>query len=55
MLFRSAGERQNLRRACEAADVDLGELLRSVGVNVDPNTLDGLTKEQWRLAKTKLG
>jgi hypothetical protein len=51
------GEKQNLKRAVAARPgADMGALLELVGATgVDPETLDGLTKQQWKAAKNKMG
>ena len=50
----TTAEKQHLRQKAARAGVDLSMALTAAGVEVDPDTLDGLTKRQFHAVKSKL-
>lgn len=55
VFMATVGEKQNLRQACERRGADMRMLLDIIGATDVPDaTLEGLTKEQWKLAKRRL-
>ena len=50
----TTAEKQHLRQKATRAGVDLSMALTAAGVEVDPDTLDGLTKRQFHAVKSKL-
>ena len=50
----TTAEKQHLRQKATHAGVDLSMALTAAGVEVDPDTLDGLTKRQFHAVKSKL-
>jgi hypothetical protein len=50
----SQGECMNVIKTCTAKRIDLAGLLNDMGLDLDPATLSGMTKDTFKKIKAKL-